>query len=345
MRIVSWNMRGQVIAGDQLKFMLNVIQADVCVFQEPYNRLTFAAAASRTGATTRASAHTIDVSTEEMDRVPRLKENWSITHIPGGRNSQQADRYAFACRTGFSARYTLVQSDPRDGKSIEQNYQRQYLIVKFVQGAAAHGVKVATVHAPYQASSGVAAEYVQVLLDELTTGYDRASADWPLGPAPAAKPASNPLRLVDVLIGDLNVPDRHQLNLSGNPQWSCCLHSPTSQGRYCLDRILVRAGQFPNYRCGRLFVKGDTYRTDRSDDNGRVVDFELPPRDSRYKGWQVSDHSAIYLDTDTTEAGSEAPTAIDFPDAYAERRRSEKHTGSYKHVSPWRDRIEKKYQY
>lgn len=269
MRIVSWNSNGRVV---NLRKMLNAIGAQVCVIQEPTGTLDLSGGARRSA-----------------DQSPIT---WTGTHVVG---SCAQDNYFFGYSQTITCSYHLTQTDPRDASAITDGYARNYLIVKVKGGG--ESVRLATFHAPYGLSTEnrqdlniSAVEYLQSLLGS-GLRFTRPAKGGAAGP-PAQKQ-------LDLILADTNIYDNSDC---GHLTWPCVLNSPTGKGRGggSLDRIFLRPGTFPNYRCGRIFPGANAQPVSSVDRrSGKVKDIVLPD-EPEYQDWLKSDHLAIYFDTDST---------------------------------------------
>ncbi len=268
MRIVSWNINGQVV---NLRKMLNAIGAQVCVLQEP--------------------TRTLNLSGGERRSADPSPITWTGTFETG---SCAQDNYFFGYNQTVTCAYRLIQPDPRDASTIQTGYGRNYLILKVKD--AGDSVRLATFHAPYGLATESredrnisAVEYLQALVGSGLT-FTRPAK--PSGAAPAQKE-------LDLILADTNIYD----NLDcGRLAWPCVLNSPTGRGSAggALDRIFIRPDRFANFRCGRIFVTGQAQPISSKDRRaGNVVDISLP-NEPAYQDWMKSDHLAIYFDTDAT---------------------------------------------
>lgn len=270
MRIVSWNINGQV---PNLRKMLNAIGADVCLLQEPNRGINL-------GPGTGRSADTSAIT-------------WSDAWVMG---SGAQDNYFYGYSQNVRSDYHLVQPDPRNSSQIELGYNRQYLILKVKHNAQPTSIRLATFHAPYgmaresrDDSNITAVEYLQALIGTGLT-FKRP-------PKPGVVAAPAPQKNIDVILADTNVYDNLDCNRLA---WPCVLNSTTGRGAAggSLDRVFIRPGSAPNYRVGRIFVEGNAQPVSSVDRRGgNVVDIALPDEPA-YQDWMRSDHLAIYLDTD-----------------------------------------------
>ncbi len=270
MRIVSWNINGRVV---NLRKMMNAIGAQVCVLQEPTATLDLEGGARRSA-----------------DPSPIT---WTGKHVVG---SCAQDNYFFGYSEAVNFHYDLTQPDPRGDDTIQIGYSRNYLIVKVKDGHEA--VRLAAFHAPYGLNTEdrenrniTAVEYLQALVGSGLT-FHRPAKPGAVGQSPAQKQ-------LDLILADTNVYDTMDCNRLA---WPCVLNSPTGRGPSggALDRIFMRPGKFPNYRCGRIVVGTDAQPISSVDRRGgNVVDIRLP-NEPEYQDWLKSDHLAIYFDTDST---------------------------------------------
>jgi len=286
MRIVSWNTNGKFL---NLRKMMNSIGAQVCLIQEPTDTLDMAGGSRRSA-----------------DLSPIA---WTGVRVPG---SCAQDNYFFGYSEAIDLRYHLVESDPRDARDAE-GFARNYLILKVKDNHEA--VRVATFHAPYGLSSEER-EYknrhaVEYLLTLIGSGlkYKRPPKGGAAG-TPAQKDA-------DLILADTNV---YENTDCATLAWPCVLNSPTGVGRGggSLDRIFIRPSRFLNYRCGRIYPRGNRNVGSLSslDRRSGIVEDIVLPDEPEYQDWVKSDHLAIYFDTD---AARDAP--LELADGSGQKRR------------------------
>lgn len=272
MRIISWNMQGQVWDPINLRNALNDFGADAVLMQEPYLQLDISG-----------------ISTDDQQdggrktrHTPVAKgDPWTITWI----KKDGHDRCAVALRQDVQ----LDQQQICDSPDLElEAGPRDYALMTLKKGG--EQLVIATCHAPYKSrESSDSVLYMNALFAELDKGSESAAK------------AS-----VQVFMGDTNVYNiGNELKPKG---WSCVLQSTTGgQGKKGgaggpLDRIYIRDGQLMQatekrrkIKCGRIYQKtskvDDPSRADRSNE-GIFAD---SPREEDV--WSKSDHLAIYLDT------------------------------------------------